>query len=75
MLSIGAGFTFQLIAQKRASNAAAAIILSLEGVFAAVAGWMLLDQAMAGIAIFGAALILGAVLIIELTPTKSPAAS
>jgi len=75
VLSIGAGFTFQLIAQKRASNAAAAIILSLEGVFAAIAGWMLLEQAMAGIAIFGAALILGAVLIIELTPTKSPDSS
>jgi len=72
VLSIGAGFTFQLIAQKRASNAAAAIILSLEGVFAALAGWMMLEQAMASIAILGACLILMAVLIIELTPVKTP---
>lgn len=75
VLSIGAGFTFQLIAQKRASSAAAAIILSLEGVFAAIAGWMILGQAMASIAILGATLILAAVLIIELTPTKPDASS
>ncbi|XDZ66897.1 DMT family transporter [Alphaproteobacteria bacterium LSUCC0684] len=73
VLSIGAGFTFQLLAQKRASNAAAAIILSLEGVFAALAGWMILGQAMASIAILGAFLILVAVLIIELTPVNTTA--
>jgi len=71
ILSIGAGFTFQLIAQQRASNAAAAIILSLEGVFAALAGWIILGQSMAAAAILGAFFILMAVLIIELTPNRS----
>ena len=66
--SVGLGFTFQLVAQQHCSNAAAAIILSLEGVIAAVAGWILLDQAMAMIAMVGASLIFIAVLVVELTP-------
>ena len=74
VFSIGLAFTFQLIAQRRASNAAAAIILSLEGVFAAIAGWMILGQSMAVSAMLGAGLILGAVLIIELTATTKTAA-
>ena len=68
VLSIGMGFTFQLIAQQHCSYAAAAIILSLEGVIAAFAGWIMLDQAMASIAIVGAGLIFIAVLVVELTP-------
>ena len=68
VLSVGLGFTFQLLAQQHCSNAAAAIILSLEGVVAAIAGWIMLDQAMASIAIVGAVLIFIAVLVVELTP-------
>ncbi|MGC6484941.1 MAG: DMT family transporter, partial [Candidatus Puniceispirillales bacterium] len=70
VLSTALGFTLQMIAQKRASNAAAAILLSLEGVFAAFAGWMLLDQAMAMVAIFGAGLIFVAVILIEVSPEQ-----
>ena len=68
VMSTALGFTLQLMAQQHCSNAAAAIILSLEGVIAAVAGWILLDQSMANSAIFGAGLIFVAVLIVELTP-------
>ena len=68
VMSTALGFTLQLMAQQHCSNAAAAIILSLEGVIAAVAGWILLDQSMANSAIFGAGLIFLAVLIVELTP-------
>ena len=68
VMSIGLGFTLQLVAQQHCSNAAAAILLSLEGVIAAFAGWILLDQAMVAIAIVGAALIFIAVLVVELTP-------
>lgn len=68
VLSTGLGFTLQLVAQRYASNAASAILLSLEGVFAAFAGWMMIGQSMAGVAIVGAGLIFCAVLIVELTP-------
>ena len=68
VLSTAFGFAMQLVAQRHASNTASAILLSLEGVFAAAAGWLLLGQSMAGLAIVGAALIFSAVLIIELTP-------
>ena len=68
VMSTGLGFTLQLVAQQHCSNAAAAILLSLEGVIAAFAGWILLDQAMVAIAIVGAALIFIAVLVVELTP-------
>ena len=68
IMSTGLGFTFQLIAQQHCSNAAAAIILSLEGVFAALSGWVLLGQSMLISGMIGAGLIFIAVLIVELSP-------
>jgi len=68
IMSTGLGFTFQLIAQQHCSNAAAAIILSLEGVFAALSGWVLLGQSMLISGMIGAGLIFFAVLIVELSP-------
>ena len=43
-LSGGIAFTLQMYAQKNIEEAPAAIIYSLEGVFAAVAGWIILNQ-------------------------------
>ena len=68
IMSTGLGFTLQLIAQQHCSNAAAAILLSLEGVFAAISGWVLLGQSMLVSAMMGAGLIFVAVLIVELSP-------
>lgn len=68
IMSTGLGFTLQLIAQQHCSNAAAAILLSLEGVFAAISGWVLLGQSMLVSAMIGAGLIFVAVLIVELSP-------
>ena len=70
VMSTGLGFTLQLIAQQHCSNAATAIILSLEGVFAAVAGWIILGQSMMVFAMIGAGFIFVAVLIVECTPEK-----
>ena len=70
VMSTGLGFTLQLVAQQHCSNAAAAIILSLEGVFAAVAGWIILGQSMLISAMIGAGFIFVAVLIVECTPEK-----
>ncbi len=70
VLSIALGFTLQLIAQKNCSSSAAAIILSLEGMFAAFAGWILLEQSMTVMAIIGAIIIMIAVLLVELSPVR-----
>ena len=70
VLSIALGFTLQLIAQKNCSSSAAAIILSLEGMFAAFAGWILLEQGMTVMAVIGAIIIMVAVLLVELSPVR-----
>lgn len=68
VLSIGVGFTLQLVAQQNCSSSAAALLLSLEGVFAALSGWILLEQDMTAMAIMGAGFIMVAILLVELTP-------
>lgn len=45
-LSVGVAYTLQVVAQRRAAPGHAAIILSLETVFAALGGWLLLREEM-----------------------------
>jgi threonine/homoserine efflux transporter RhtA len=45
-------------------------LLSLEGVFAALSGWILLEQDMTAMAIMGAGFIMVAILLVELTPAR-----
>ena len=45
-MSVGVAYTLQVVAQRRAAPGHAAIILSLETVFAALGGWLLLDEEM-----------------------------
>ena len=44
ILSVGVGYTGQIVAQKYTSSVVAGIILSLESVFAALAGWIMLAE-------------------------------
>ena len=68
-LSGGIAFTLQMFAQKNIEEAPAAIIYSLEGVFAAVAGWIILDQFLNINNIIGCFLILIAVISSQLSPS------
>ncbi|MEW6402894.1 MAG: DMT family transporter, partial [Chloroflexota bacterium] len=61
--SIGLAYTLQIWAQRHTPPADAALILSLESVFAVLSGWWLLNERLAAIQIFGCALILIAVLL------------
>jgi len=45
-LSVGLAYTLQVVAQRRAEPAHAAIILSLEGAFAALGGWLVLGESL-----------------------------
>ena len=67
-LSGGIAFTLQIYAQKNISAAPAAIIFSLEGVFAAIAAWIILDQILGLENIIGCCLILGGVILSQLAP-------
>jgi len=58
LLSGGVGFTLQIIAQKHTPPAEAALIMSLESVFAALAGALLLGERLTPLALTGCILIL-----------------
>jgi drug/metabolite transporter (DMT)-like permease len=68
VLSGGAAFALQLFGQKNISAAPAAIVMSLEGVFAAVSAWIILNQILGLNNIMGCTLILGGVLLSQLAP-------
>ena len=68
-LSGGLAFTLQMYAQKNIDEAPAAIIYSLEGVFAAIAGWIILDQFLKFNNIIGCFLILFAVILSQILPS------
>lgn len=70
VLSGGIAFTLQMFAQKNIEETPAAIIYSLEGVFAAIAGWIILDQFLNLSNIFGCFLILMAVIFSQLAPSS-----
>jgi len=67
-LSGGVAFTLQIYAQKNISAAPAAIIFSLEGFFAAVAAWLILDQFLGLNNIIGCFLILIGVVFSQVAP-------
>ena len=67
-LSGGIAFTLQMYAQKNIEEAPAAIIYSLEGVFAAVAGWIILNQFLSTNNMIGCLLILIAVISSQISP-------
>ena len=68
ILSGGAAFALQLFGQRNISAAPAAIIMSLEGVIAAIAAWIILSQILNLNNIIGCMLILGGILLSQLAP-------
>jgi drug/metabolite transporter (DMT)-like permease len=64
--SLGLCYTLQIWAQKHTPPADAALILSLESVFAVISGWFLLNERLSAIQVFGCALIFIAVLLSQL---------
>ena len=68
ILSGGFAFVLQIYAQKNITPAPAAIIFSLEGVFATIAAWLLLDQILGINNLLGCLFILLGVLLSQLLP-------
>jgi drug/metabolite transporter (DMT)-like permease len=68
VFSAGVGYTLQIIAQSKANPAPAAIILSMESVFGAIAAWVLLDQFMDLNKILGCIAIFTGVIVVQIIP-------
>ncbi|KVR22923.1 multidrug DMT transporter permease [Burkholderia ubonensis] len=62
------GYTLQVVAQRDAAPAHAAVIFSMEGVFAAIAGWAALGETLTLRALVGCALMLAGLLACQLLP-------
>lgn len=68
VLSVGVAFTAQVVAQRYAHAADAAIILSSETLFAALFGYFMMGDRLGPAGLLGCGLILGAMLLIQLLP-------
>ena len=71
VFSAGIGYTLQIIAQSKASPAPAAIILSMESVFGAIAAWILINQSLDINKIIGCLAIFIGVIIVQLVQIKT----
>ncbi len=73
VISIGIAYTLQIIAQQSAKPTPAAIILSMESVFAAFWGWLILGEILSPRALAGSALMLAGMIISQIRPRGDPA--
>ena len=70
ILSMGVAYTLQIVGQKRVTPSAAALLMSLESVFAALFGWLLLHETMTKAELLGCVLVFAAVVISQLPEKK-----
>jgi drug/metabolite transporter (DMT)-like permease len=66
LLSVGVAFTLQVLGQRRAPPAHAALLLSTEAVFAALGGWWLLGERLGARGLAGCALMFAGMLCAQL---------
>ncbi len=73
LLSVGVAYTLQVVAQKNAKPSHTAIILSMESVFGAIGGALILGETMSNRGYMGCILILGGILVsqIKFSPKQS----
>ena len=67
LMSVGVAYTLQIVGQRKAIPAHAAIILSLEALFAALGGWLILDEMFTSRQITGGTLMLAGLVLSQLT--------
>jgi len=63
---VGIAYTLQVVGQKHAPSSHAAILMSLEAVFAAVGGWLLLGERLTSRQYLGCTLMLTGMLVSQL---------
>ena len=65
LVSAGIGYTLQLLGQQRSRPEVASLIMSLESVFAALAGWIILNERMNARELCGCALMFAAIILVQ----------
>lgn len=70
VLSAGAGFTLQIVGQKNTSPTVASLLLSMEAVFGAISGYLILDELLTSRELLGCILMFIAIVISQL-PEKT----
>ena len=71
VLSSGVGYTLQIIAQKNTDPTVASLLMSLESVFAVLAGWVILGERLSVREFVGCVLVFSAVIIAQLPERKA----
>jgi len=71
VLSVGVAYTLQAVAQQRVPPAHAAIILSLETVFAVLGGWLVLGETLPPRGLLGCGLMLAGMIASQLAPYRN----
>lgn len=70
LLSVGVAYTLQVVAQRHVHPAYASIILSFETVFAAVGGWLILNETFTTKNLAGCLLMLAGILVVQARDIK-----
>lgn len=70
VFSCGVAYTLQIVAQKNTDPAVASLVLSLESVFSALTGWLVLKEYLSGRELFGCILVFSAVILAQLPDKK-----
>lgn len=70
ILSMGVAYSLQIIGQKEVEPTAASLLMSLESVFAALSGWLILKESMTVWELTGCMLVFAAVIISQLPVKK-----
>lgn len=69
IMSCGAAYTLQILGQKYTNPTLATLLMSLESVFAALSGWLILNERLSAKEFFGCVLIFAAVILAQLAGT------
>ena len=70
LVSVGIAYTLQIIAQQHIDPSRAAILLSLEAVFAVLGGWLMLDETLSNRELLGCILMFAGMLLSQLPDQK-----
>lgn len=70
ILSMGVAYTLQIVGQKELEPTPASLLMSLESVFAALFGWLLLQEAMTVFELAGCGLVFAAVILSQMPVKK-----
>lgn len=70
IMSGGVGYTLQIVAQKYTDPTSASLIMSLESVFAAITGALILDERMSLSELFGCVIMFAAIILVQLPDKK-----